>query len=74
LTDEELARLDLWVRSAIDDAGKATILNEQCAADLVRLVAEVRRLREFILFVHHDLPEQEETRALAARLKAEVER
>ena len=74
LTDEELTRLDLWVRSAIDDAGKAVVLHEQCAADVARLVAEVHRLRQLILPVRHDLPDQEERRALAARLKAEVER
>ena len=74
LTDEELARLDLWVRSAIDDAGKATILNEQCAADVVRLVAEVHRLRQLILAVRHDPPGPDHTRGLPARLDAEAGR
>jgi hypothetical protein len=74
LTDEELARLDLWVRSAIDDAGKATILNAQCAADVARLVAEVHRLRQLILLVRRDLAGPGHTRDLLARLDAEASR
>jgi hypothetical protein len=74
LTDEELERLDRWVRGVIQDAGEATALNEQCAADVARLVAEVHRLRELVLLVYHYVPEREETRELVARLKAEVDR
>src|SRR5687767_2305740 len=73
LTDEELTRLDLWVRSAIDDAGKATILNEQCAADVARLVADVHRLRQLML-VRHDPPGPDDTRDPPARLDAEAGR
>jgi hypothetical protein len=74
LTDEELVRLDRWVRGFIQDAGDATALNERCAADLARLVAEVHRLRELIALAYRSVPEREETRGLMAKLKAEVDR
>jgi hypothetical protein len=74
LTDGELERLDRWVRGVIHDAGTATLLNEQCAADVARLVGEVHRLRELIALAYRSVPEREETRSLMARLKAEVDR
>ena len=74
LTDEQLKRLDLWVRGVIHDAGTATLLNEQCAADVARLVDEVRRLRELIALAYLYVPEGEQTRSLMARLKVEVGR
>jgi hypothetical protein len=74
LTDEELARLDRWVRAFIQNAGDATALNERCAADVTRLVAEVHRLRELIALAYHSVPERAETRDLMAKLKAEVDR
>ena len=74
LTDEELERLDRWVRGVNQNTGEATALNEQCSADLVRLVAEVHRLRELILLVYQYVPEREETRGLMVKLKAAVDR
>lgn len=74
LTDEALERLDRWIRGVIQDAGTANAVNEQCAADVARLVGEVHRLRELIALAYRSVPERAETRSLMARLKAEVDR
>jgi hypothetical protein len=74
LTEDELGRLERWVRGVAERDPNTTV--EWRAEDLQRLVAEVRRLRQIVVDAEPYVPDNEQTRTmdLPARLKAEVDR
>jgi hypothetical protein len=48
LTEEELGRLERWVRGVVEDRRDANAMVEWGAEELLRLVVEVRHLRDLV--------------------------
>ena len=49
LTEEELARLERWIRGVLESRPHSFALVAWSADELRRLVAEVRRLRQLVI-------------------------
>lgn len=76
LTEEELGRLERWVRGVVEKRHDANAIVEWGAEDLLRLVTDYRRLRQLVVDAEPYVPDNEQTRTidLVARLKAEIDR
>jgi hypothetical protein len=76
LTEEELGRLERWVRGVVEKRHDSNAIVEWGAEDLLRLVTDYRRLRQLVVDAEPYVPDNEQARTidLVARLKAEIDR